>query len=159
MANPLYNNLIIKDNKITDLQYVKLLEKKEQIIHFKKNILNLTKKFLDSFEKNEKIKIPENVISSFNNYLYNITSYIEHKKTAKTVKEDLQDFENNNNLDLLESNIPEIYDNNESDINTKYINNIIQTKNSEINQLNKFVKITNLSQKEKIIPNKKNIYR
>lgn len=159
MTNPLYNNLIVKDNKNANILHVKIAEKKEQIIYFKKNILNLTKKFLDNFEKDEKIKIPDNVAESFNNYLYNIIGYIEHKKTVKSVKEDLQDFENNDNSYLLDNNIEVNNINESSEINEKYINNIIQTKNNENNHLNKFVKITNLSKKEKIIPNKKNIYK
>lgn len=157
MTNPLYNNLITKDNKNDNTLHIKVVEKKEEIIYFKKNILNLTKKFLDNFEKDEKNKIPDNVIQSFNNYLYNIIGYIEHRKTAKSVKEELQEFQNNDNL--VQNNEIENDINNSYEINEKYISNIIQTKNNENNDLNKFVKITNLSKKDKIIPNKKNIYK
>lgn len=161
MTNPAYNNILVKDNKNNELYETKLLDKKEEIIFFKKNILSLTKKFLDSFEKNEKIKVPENVIESFNNYLYNIIGYIEHKKIAKSVKDDLVDFENNNSNNDVDDNNKNnnIQDNNSTCIDDKYISNIIQNKQNENNQLNKFVKITNLSKKEKIIPNKKNIYK
>ena len=162
MTNPLYNSILIKDNKNNGLYETKLLDKKEEIIFFKKNIISLTKKFLDSFEKIEKIKIPENVIESFNNYLYNIIGYIEHKKTLKSVKDDLINFEDNNSInDKIDNNNvnDDIQYNNSTYNDEKYISNIIQNKQNENNQINKFIKITNLSKKEKIIPNKKNIYK
>lgn len=161
MTNPLYNSILVNDDKSNGLYETKLLDKKEEIIFFKKNIISLTKKFLDSFEKNEKIKIPGNVIESFNNYLYNIIGYIEHKKTSKSVKDDLIDFENNNSMNVKVDNNKNdnIQDINSICIDEKYITNIMNNKQNENNQINKFVKITNLSKKEKIIPNKKNIYK
>lgn len=151
MTNPLYNSLVVDDEKKND-KNIKLLEKKEEIIFFKKNIINLTKRFLDSFEKGEKLKVPENIYESFNNYVYNLVGYIEHKKTVKYVKDELEDFDTSNND----------YNNDKESINTevndKYINNIIQSKNND-NNLSKFIKVTNLTKKEKIIPNKKNIYK
>ena len=68
-----------------------MIEDKKKLF-FQKQIISITKKLLDAFEKNEKIKIHENV-NSFNSYLYNVISYIEHKKTSKSVEEELNDFD------------------------------------------------------------------
>ena len=153
MTNPIYNNIVLKDNNKNNLSEIKIYEKRNEIIFFKKNIINITKKLLDAFEKDEKVKIYDNVYHSFNNYLYNLISYIEHKKTNKSVKDELDEFDKNKPEHInIENNFME-------NPNESYINNIIQSKNNENNKLNKFIKITNLSKKEKIIPHKKNIYK
>lgn len=160
MTNPIYNNVVTKDSN-ENVSRLKLEEKREQIIFFKKNILNFTKKLFEAFENNEKIKVHDNVHQSFNIYLYNAISYIEHKKTSKSVKEELGEYNNNNinNGNIINDNIIDNNDDYNDNHNEEYINTIIQAKN-DTNQINKFVKITNLSKKkEKIIPSKKNIYK
>lgn len=162
MTNPMYNNVVSKDSN-QNISKLKVEEKREQIIFFKKNILNFTKKLFEAFENNEKIKVHDNVYQSFNNYLYNAISYIEHKKTSKSVKEELGEFNtSNNNTNNHNTNNTDNHNDNHTDNhnhNDEYINTIMQAKNDN-NQMNKFVKITNLSKKnQKIIPNKKNIYK
>ena len=168
MTNPHYNNVV----NITKNNSNKILldEKKEDIIYFKKNILNLTKKILNSIENNEQINLPDNVLSSCNNYLFNIVNYIHHRKTANLVQEELNTFNHNNNNNINSSNINNNNNNNTNNNNNntnnidldKLINDsntILYKKENKTVTMDKFIKTVNKNKKEEIIPNKKNIYK
>ena len=158
MTNPHYNNVvnISKNNS----NKILLDEKKEDIIYFKKNILNLTKKILNAIENNEQINLPDNVLSSCNNYLINIVNYIHHKKTANLVQEELNTF-NDNNSNNNNTNNTISTNNNNIDLD-KLINDsntILYKKENKTVTMDKFIKSVNKNKKEEIIPNKKNIYK
>lgn len=168
MTNPHYNNVvnISKNNS----NKILLDEKKEDIIYFKKNILNLTKKILNTIENNEQINLPDNVLSSCNNYLFNIVNYIHHKKTANLVQEELNTFNdnNNNNINSANNNTNNNDTNNTNTSNSNNIdldklinesNRILYKKENKTVTMDKFIKRVNKNKKEEIIPNKKNIYK
>lgn len=149
MTNPLYNT-IIDDKKVNNIDNI-ILEKEEEIINLKKEIMHYTKKLLISIENHEKTNLPDNINSSFNNYLINIINYINHRKLQKIVKQDLVDFNivDNNSFNIIT----------DTTTNIDNINEIIQKKPIKENNLNKLVKIINTQEKiEHKFPNKKNIY-
>lgn len=154
MTNPLYNT-IIDDKKVNNVDNI-ILEKEEEIINLKKEIMHYTKKLLIAIENHEQTNLPDNVNSSFNNYLVNIINYINHRKLQKIVKQELVDF------DIKDSNITknniyhEIID---LSTNIDNINQIMQKKPIKENNLSKIVKIINTQDKREYkFPNKKNIY-
>lgn len=149
MTNPLYNT-IIDDKKVNNVDNI-ILEKEEEIINFKKEIMHYTKKLLIAIENHEKTNLPDNINSSFNNYLVNIINYINHRKLQKIVKQELVDF------NIIDNTIC----NTATDIsrNLDNINEIMQKKPVKENNLNKLIKITNTQDKREYkFPNKKNIY-
>ena len=170
MTNPHYNNVvnISKNNS----NKILLDEKKEDIIYFKKNILNLTKKILNSIENNEQINLPDNVLSSCNNYLFNIVNYIHHRKTENVVQEELNTFNTNNKNNINSANNNNTNNNNDTNntnsTNSNNIdldklindsNTILYKKENKTVTIDKFIKTVNKNKKEEIIPNKKNIYK
>ena len=149
MTNPLYNT-IIDDKKVNNIDNI-ILEKQEEIINLKKEIMHYTKKLLISIENHKKTNLPDNINSSFNNYLINIINYINHRKLQKIVKQELVDFNiTNNTICHTITDISRNIDN---------INEIMQKKPVKDNNLNKLIKITNTQDKREYkFPNKKNIY-
>ena len=154
MTNPLYNT-IIDDKKVNNVDNI-ILEKEEEIVNLKKEIMHYTKKLLIAIENHEQTNLPDNVNSSFNNYLVNIINYINHRKLQKIVKQELIDF-NITDSNITENNIyHEIID---LSTNIDNINEIMQKKPIKENNLSKIVKIINTQDKREYkFPNKKNIY-
>ena len=154
MTNPLYNT-IIDDKKVNNVDNI-ILEKEEEIVNLKKEIMHYTKKLLIAIENHEQTNLPDNVNSSFNNYLVNIINYINHRKLQKIVKQELIDF-NITDSNITKNNISETV----TDISTNIdnINEIMQKKPVKENNLSKIVKIINTQDKREYkFPNKKNIY-
>ena len=154
MTNPLYNT-IIDDKKVNNVDNI-ILEKEEEIVNLKKEIMHYTKKLLIAIENHEQTNLPDNVNSSFNNYLVNIINYINHRKLQKILKQELIDF-NITDSNITENNIyHEIID---LSTNIDNINEIMQKKPIKENNLSKIVKIINTQDKREYkFPNKKNIY-
>ena len=153
MTNPHYNNLI--DINKNNTNKVIFDEKREDIIYFKKNILNLNKKILNSIESNEQINLPDNILSSCDNYLVNIVNYIHHRKIENVVQKELDIFNNKIDNDI-NNNINNDIDSNKliDDSNT-----ILYKKENKTITMDKFIKTLNKNKKQEIIPNKKNIYK